>query len=877
MFGFGKNAAKRKDKDAGAAISPSIVAPELSIYDDGRDKYWGLENFGSTCYANSVIQALYWTPPFRNALVAAPFQDEVRADMRDKALHIDGTPQPKLATIVSESYAQRSTSGPVIMPAAQVAGKKKKGLSWTTDEEERDELRRRAFYPKGEPPTPHPMFPESPVNKNDQAFRGQEMKPTDDTATDLYKKKLLEEHLVVSPTKREQQDEALLMHSLRDVYLSLISQRKRVGIISPKAFMDTLRHVNEMFRQNIHHDAHEFLNYMLNSVHDGYAYLTSKDSLRDVTFVHDIFEGTLASEVRCLTCENVTSRDESFLDLSLDIEENTSVSACMRAFSASEFLREKNKFFCERCNGLVEAERRMKIRRLPKVLALHLKRFKFEPELQRHVKLQHVVRYDQTLRIANTTDDAADPDRLYELYAVVVHLGGASYHGHYIACVRTDHLGWLLYDDEHVERIPESVVTRFIGGDDSGTACAYVLFYRTVDVEESLDSRAALSLASDSAHATRLPPQVAATLEAANGYHNTMVQPVTPSMPSTGHGPLAKVIPNSATPLGSGTSSFASTPGGPNAVPGLSPPQAAATRKGLARASTQQGMSVGSSLGVGNGPPKPPPTRRMISAVFSSNKNGGDKKDAPQSSPPEIRHPAGTAGAAQQRSLTEPIEEKPLYSLGVGSSGPAAASGSGDSLGPRRPGAPNRINSETYHGVYTQTQISSTPVEEVDEPLHEITSPSSHQPPSTSRFGGIAAGLRGASFLSGSSSGPTSPNMPTYAPASTLSATSSPPTASQLGSTPNTSGGASLQHSVSGSIKRPGMQEKRSSLARFSSFRSKRGFGFGSKETSPAVEDSTNGSSTATNGNTDDNTSPTPDPEKVKRRTSVFGLGKSTS
>ena len=48
----------------------------------------------------------------------------------------------------------------------------------------------------------------------------------------------------------------------------------------------------------------------------------------------------------------MTSRDESFLDLSLEIEQNSSVSACMRNFSANESLRRENKFFCDSCRSL---------------------------------------------------------------------------------------------------------------------------------------------------------------------------------------------------------------------------------------------------------------------------------------------------------------------------------------------------------------------------------------------------------------------------------------------------------------------------------------------------------------------------------------------
>jgi ubiquitin carboxyl-terminal hydrolase 9/13 len=84
----------------------------------------------------------------------------------------------------------------------------------------------------------------------------------------------------------------------------------------------------------------------------------SSTHAQNATFVHSLFEGTLTSETRCLTCETVSARDESFLDLSIDIEQNSSVTACLRQFSASEMLSQKNKFFCDCCGGLQEAEKR---------------------------------------------------------------------------------------------------------------------------------------------------------------------------------------------------------------------------------------------------------------------------------------------------------------------------------------------------------------------------------------------------------------------------------------------------------------------------------------------------------------------------------------
>lgn len=48
------------------------------------------------------------------------------------------------------------------------------------------------------------------------------------------------------------------------------------------------------------------------------------------------------------------------------------------------------------------------------------------------------------------SDDAVNPDRLYDLVAVVVHCGSGPNRGHYITIVKS-HGFWLLFDDDMVE------------------------------------------------------------------------------------------------------------------------------------------------------------------------------------------------------------------------------------------------------------------------------------------------------------------------------------------------------------------------------------------------------------------------------------------
>lgn len=115
-----------------------------------------------------------------------------------------------------------------------------------------------------------------------------------------------------------------------------------------------------------------------------------------------LFQGILTSETRCLNCENVSSKDEDFFDLQVDIEQNTSITHCLRCFSNTETLCSDNKFKCDNCSSYQEAQKRMRVKKLPMILALHLKRFKYMEQYNRHIKVSHRVVFPLELRLFNT-------------------------------------------------------------------------------------------------------------------------------------------------------------------------------------------------------------------------------------------------------------------------------------------------------------------------------------------------------------------------------------------------------------------------------------------------------------------------------------------
>ncbi|KAI0175974.1 cysteine proteinase [Hypoxylon sp. FL1284] len=471
-----KDAQKRKE-EATPEVTPleKMLLSAGALRQDGSDKFFGMENFGNTCYCNSIVQALYYTVPFREQVLKFP--------PLSPSVTPNGT-RPRVNVQIRAPVT--NTNG-----AAYGGANAKKVISTAEAMEKRKQIN------AGQSPAVRPEDkPDTPEYKKKQA---------------MLKGPILE--LTQESFETYGMDECTFT-GLRDIFMALVDSSVRTGVLSPQRFLEIFKRDNEMFRNSMHQDAHEFYGLVLNDIISNVEN-TARRLLRDESllnrdgveeslraalgaiakttpngtnspgtgWVHDIFEGVLTSETKCLTCETASQRDETFLDLSIDLEEHTSVTACLQKFSAEEMLCERNKFHCDHCGGLQEAEKRMKIKRLPKVLALHLKRFKYTEDYSRLQKLFHRVVYPYQLRMFNTTEDAEDPDRLYELYAVVIHIGGNAYHGHYVSVIKTEDRGWLLFDDEMVEPVDKHYVRNFFG-DKPGMACAYVLFYQETTFEK---------------------------------------------------------------------------------------------------------------------------------------------------------------------------------------------------------------------------------------------------------------------------------------------------------------------------------------------------------------------------------------------------------
>ncbi len=53
----------------------------------------------------------------------------------------------------------------------------------------------------------------------------------------------------------------------------------------------------------------------------------------------------------------ISQNSETYFNLSVDVEQNTSLTYCLKKYISKELLNMKDKFYCNICNSLEEAER----------------------------------------------------------------------------------------------------------------------------------------------------------------------------------------------------------------------------------------------------------------------------------------------------------------------------------------------------------------------------------------------------------------------------------------------------------------------------------------------------------------------------------------
>lgn len=151
-------------------------------------------------------------------------------------------------------------------------------------------------------------------------------------------------------------------------------------------------------------------------------------------------------------------------------EQSYTLEECLSRSGRPEKLDAENEVYCSKCKKHVQADKQMQVYRLPKVLILHLKRFKQQG--YRRDKDERLIRFPLAgLDMAPFICGPASEPQIYDLYAVSNHYGGLG-GGHYTAYAKNaENSQWYSFNDSSANKVEGDPATTIV------SPGAYVLFY----------------------------------------------------------------------------------------------------------------------------------------------------------------------------------------------------------------------------------------------------------------------------------------------------------------------------------------------------------------------------------------------------------------
>ncbi|KAG8191238.1 hypothetical protein JTE90_003251 [Oedothorax gibbosus] len=179
------------------------------------------------------------------------------------------------------------------------------------------------------------------------------------------------------------------------------------------------------------------------------------------------FEGRIRHVVQCLECDKKLERDESFANLEVNIPEwdpdedkdRDSVDL-IECLSQTTILSGENKFFCEECLRYNEARINSEVITLPPILLLHFSWLRQTQEISDVEKTSIKVIIPRLFQTSENPEVfCCSPDQTYKLFAVVLHIGRSTEGGHYVTFIKDAYQDIVIEDKKPLPKFRSSQFT----------------------------------------------------------------------------------------------------------------------------------------------------------------------------------------------------------------------------------------------------------------------------------------------------------------------------------------------------------------------------------------------------------------------------------
>ncbi|XP_031516942.1 probable ubiquitin carboxyl-terminal hydrolase FAF-Y isoform X8 [Papio anubis] len=339
-----------------------------------------------------------------------------------------------------------------------------------------------------------------------------------------------EDKPALSKTEDRKEYNIGVLRHLQIIFGHLAASRLQYYV--PRGFWKQFRLWGEPVNLREQHDALEFFNSLVDSLDE------ALKALGHPAILSKVLGGSFADQKICQGCPHRYECEESFTTLNVDIRNHQNLLDSLEQYIKGDLLEGANAYRCEKCDKKVDTVKRLLIKKLPRVLAIQLKRFDYDWERECAIKFNDYFEFPRELDMGPYTvtgvaklerDNINSENQLieqkeqsenettggtkYRLIGVLVHSGQAS-GGHYYSYIiqrngkddEKDH--WYKFDDGDVTECKmdddEEMKNQCFGGEYMGEVFdhmmkrmsyrrqkrwwnAYILFYEQMDMIDEDD------------------------------------------------------------------------------------------------------------------------------------------------------------------------------------------------------------------------------------------------------------------------------------------------------------------------------------------------------------------------------------------------------
>ena len=267
-----------------------------------------------------------------------------------------------------------------------------------------------------------------------------------------------------------------LIKNIQDI--SLNKEIKKPNYFYLKNFHKTLGKYNEQFAKNEANDSKDLVIYLFQSFHSELNYFGDNNSpnylplpdssIRELTYnyfiqnyniknfskISQIFYGTYEIVTKCLECKTKYYSYQKFEIMSFSTyfyrHKKFQIMDGFKDIESTQKLFGDNKYFCNKCNKLVNAEMISKILELPLKLILNIDYGKN--------KINDIKQlfFDEEIDLKEYLSLYCGQKTKYKLCSVCTHIGSSGQSGHYITfCLDKRNNEWYKFNDSSCKRIKD--------------------------------------------------------------------------------------------------------------------------------------------------------------------------------------------------------------------------------------------------------------------------------------------------------------------------------------------------------------------------------------------------------------------------------------